>query len=52
MKPKFKTPYCHMLENRTKKEQIKIRQQIVKYAQRYGNKPAARYFCCSRSWRT
>ena len=52
MKPKiFKliSPYCNMIFNRSKEDQIKIRSQIVKYAQYKGIKAAARHFCCSKN---
>ncbi|MFQ5754307.1 MAG: helix-turn-helix domain-containing protein [bacterium] len=49
MEPTFKTPYCHMVEESSKQKKIKVRQQIVKFAQRRGNKPAARYFGCSKN---
>ncbi len=35
--------------NRKNKEQISIRQKMVRYAQRHGIKPAARYFGCSKN---
>ncbi|MGJ3290596.1 helix-turn-helix domain containing protein, partial [Klebsiella michiganensis] len=35
--------------NRKNKEQVGIRQKMVRYAQRHGIKPAARYFGCSKN---
>lgn len=49
MEPKFKTAYCHMIEQSSNKKKIKVRQQIVKYAQLHGNKAAARNFRCSKN---
>jgi transposase InsO family protein len=44
-----------MTYNRSPDEQILVRQQIIRYAQRHGNKPAARHFGCSvgtvKTWR-
>lgn len=44
-----------MTYNRSPDEQILVRQQIIRYAQRHGNKPAARHFGCNvrtvREWR-
>ena len=50
-----RSPYCTMIYNRSTDSQIVIRQQIVRYAQQHGNKPAARHFGCDvrtvREWR-
>lgn len=51
----LRTPYCAMLFKRSPEEQVSIRQAIVRYAQRKGNKPAARHYGCDvrtvREWR-
>ncbi len=51
----LRTPYCAMLFKRSPEEQVSIRQAIVCYAQRKGNKPAARHYGCDvrtvREWR-
>ena len=51
----LRSPYCTMIYNRSSDSQILIRQQIVRYAQRHGNKPAAKHFGCDvrtvREWR-
>ena len=51
----LRTTYCGMMFKRSPEEQISIRQQIVRYAQLHGNKPAARRYGCDvrtvREWR-
>ncbi len=51
----LRTPYCGMIFMRSLEEQIAIRQKIIRYAQQYGNKPAARHYGCDvgtvRTWR-
>lgn len=51
----LRTPYCSMIFRRSPEEQIALRQQIVRYAQRYGNKAASRHYGCHvrtvRTWR-
>jgi len=51
----LRTPYCGMIFKRSPEEQIAIRQKIIRYAQRYGNRPAARHYGCDvrtvRDWR-
>lgn len=50
MKPqKQKTLYCHMISESSKQKQIRVRQEIVKYAQLHGVKPTARHFGCSKN---
>jgi len=53
MKPELKvdlrTQYCAMLFKRRDREQILIRQEIVRYAQKHGIKPAARHYSCSKN---
>jgi transposase len=44
-----KTPYNDMIFKRSPEDQISIRQRIVRYAQKYGIKPAARYYHCSKN---
>jgi transposase len=50
----LRTPYCGMTFKRSPEEQVAIRQKIVRYAQQYGNKPAARHYGCDvrtvRTW--
>lgn len=50
----IRSTYCTMVFNRSPDSQIMIRQQIVRYAQQHGNKPAARHFGCNvrtvREW--
>jgi transposase len=38
-----------MVYESAKKKQINVRQDIVKYAQKHGIKPASRRFCCSKN---
>ena len=45
----LRTPYCAMLCKRNTREQILIRQEIVRYAQVHGIKPAARHYACSKN---
>jgi len=51
----LRSPYCTMIYNRSSEAQILVRQQMIRYAQRYGNKPAARHYGCDartvRDWR-
>lgn len=51
----IRTPYCSMIFKRSFEEQILLRQQIVRYAQQHGNKPAGRHYGCDartvRTWR-
>ena len=51
----LRTTYCGMMFKRSPEEQISIRQQIMRYAQLHGNKPAARRYGCDvrtvREWR-
>ena len=55
MKSNIGSRYYMMIYKRSKKEQCQIRQTIIRYAQQYGNKPAARYYGCNvrtvRMWR-
>ncbi|MBM3191472.1 MAG: helix-turn-helix domain-containing protein [Chlamydiae bacterium] len=50
-----RSQYCMMINNRSPDSQILIRQEVVRYAQQHGNKPAARCYNCDvrtvRSWR-
>ena len=43
----IRSTYCTMVFNKSLDSQIMIRQQIVRYAQQHGNKPAARHFGCN-----
>lgn len=45
----LRTQYCAMLFNRRDQEQILIRQEMVRYAQQHGIKPAAKYYSCSKN---
>lgn len=51
----LRTQYCAMIFKRSPEEQVFIRQKIIRYAQQYGNKPAAKHYGCDvrtvRSWR-
>jgi transposase len=51
----LRTTYCGMIFKRSPEELIAIRQQIIRYAQQYGNKPAARHYGCDvrtvREWK-
>src|ERR1700720_1697952 len=50
MKPqKQNTLYCHMISESSKQKQIRVRQEIVKYAQLHGVKPTACHFGCSKN---
>ena len=49
MRPHTITPYCHMVYETSKKKQSFVRQDMVKYAQIHGIKPAARRFGCSKN---
>ena len=49
VKVDLRTPYTMAMFNRKNKEQIGIRLRMVRYAQRNGAKPAARYFGCSKN---
>ena len=57
MKPEIdiRSTYCTMIFKRSINEQIRIRQEIMRYAQLHGNKPAARHYGCTvqtvRLWR-
>lgn len=58
MKPEIidtRSTYCTMIFNRSADSQILIRQEIIRYAQKNGNKPAARHYGCDvrtvREWR-
>ena len=46
---KSRTPYCHMVygSSREKKDSVKL--ELIRHAQRYGIKPAARRFGCSKN---
>ena len=50
----IRSQYCMMINNRSQDSQILLRQEIVRYAQRHGNKPAARHYNCDvrtvRTW--
>jgi DNA-directed RNA polymerase specialized sigma24 family protein len=50
----LRTLYCGMTFKRSPEEQVAIRQKIVRYAQQYGNKQAARHYGCDvrtvRTW--
>lgn len=45
----LRTQYCTMVFKRSSQEQILIRQEIVRYAQRHGIKPAAKHYGCSKN---
>ena len=49
MRSKVVTLYCHMVYQSTKEKQVNVRQDIVKYAQKYGIKPASHRFGCSKN---
>ncbi len=49
IKVDIRTPYTMAMFNRKNKEQIGIRQKMVRYAQKHGIKPAARHFGCSKN---
>jgi transposase len=49
MKSKNKSLYCHMIYESSSKKQQSVRQDIVKYAQANGIKPAAACFHCSKN---
>ncbi len=49
MKSDTKTPYNDMIFQRSPHDQISIRQRIVRYAQKHGIKPTARYYHCSKN---
>ena len=53
MKPKdefcIRSIYCNMIYKRNKKEQVAIRLSMVRYAQKFGIKAAAREFGCSKN---
>jgi len=55
LKIDLRTIYCGMTFNRSPQQLISIRQQIVRHAQKAGNKPAARRYGCNvrtvRKWR-
>lgn len=45
----LRTQYCTMLFQRSDQEQILIRQEMVRYAQVHGIKPAAKHYNCSKN---
>ena len=51
----LRTTYCAMIFKRSPEEQIAIRQQVVRYAQQWGIRPAGRRYGCDprtvREWR-
>jgi transposase len=51
----LRTPYCGMIFKRSTQEQSLLRQQIIRYAQQHGIKPAARRYGCDprtvREWK-
>lgn len=51
----LRSPYCTMVYKRSPDSQILVRQDIVRYAQKHGNKPAARHYGCDvrtvREWK-
>jgi transposase len=51
----LRSPYCIMIYKRSQDSQISVRQELVRYAQKHGNKPAAKYYGCDvrtvRDWR-
>lgn len=46
---RHRTLYCHMVYESSKQKQIKIRMDLVHYAQKNGIKPTAKKFCCSKN---
>jgi transposase len=44
-----RTPYCHMVFENTRAKKDAVKLDIIRYAQRLGNKAAARRFGCSKN---
>ena len=44
-----RTPYCHMIYESSTNKKFSVKQDIVRYAQQKGNKPAAKRFGCSKN---
>src|SRR5437870_11847483 len=49
VKVDLRTQYCTMFFKRSDQEQILIRQEMVRYAQVHGIKPAAKHYNCSKN---
>lgn len=44
-----RTPYCHMVYESSREKRDSIKLDVIRYAQRHGNKPAARHFGCGKN---
>ena len=49
MESKNRTPYCHMIYENSTQKQMEVRLELVRYAQKFGIKPACKKFHCSKN---